>query len=87
MGLRVQNTYEVIEYVLNKSYGFKSLTGPLQSFTTYAFNINKGYTLVELSLQANAVSLLGVNENILKKKMRKQIKENLALLKSILESE
>ena len=86
MGHRTQSTYEVTEYEQNQKYGFKSLTGPLQSITSYTFNIAKGYTQVDLSLEANAVNLLDVNENILEKKMKKQIKENLAMLKSILEA-
>jgi hypothetical protein len=53
----------------------------------YTFNLARGCTQVELSLQANAASLLDVNENVLAKKMKKQIKENLAMLKNILEAE
>jgi len=87
MGHRTQSTYEVTEYEANKKYGFKSLSGPLQSFTTYTFNIAKGCTQVELSMQANAINLLDINENMLEKKIKKQIKENLAMLKNILEAE
>ena len=87
LGHRSQSTYEVTEYEPNRKYGFKSLTGPLNSFTSYTFNIAKGCTQVDLSLQANAVNLIEFNENILEKKLKKQIKENLAMLKNILESE
>lgn len=87
LGHRTQSTFEVTEYELNRIYGFKSTTGPLQSFTTYTFNLEKGCTQVDMSLQANAVNLLEINENVLEKKMKKQIKENLAMLKNILESE
>lgn len=87
MGHRVQSTYEVTEYEPNRKYGFKSLSGPLQSFTIYTFNLARGCTQVDLSLQANAVNLMDLNENILEKKMKKQIKENLAMLKNILEAE
>ena len=87
MGNRVQSTYEVTEYETNKKYGFKSLSGPLQSFTSYTFNLTKGCTHVNIALQANAINLVDLNENILEKKMKKQIKENLAMLKDILEAE
>ena len=87
LGHRSQSTYEVTEYEPNRKYGFKSLTGPLNSFTSYTFNIAKGCTQVDMSLQANAVNLMDLNENVLEKKMKKQIKENLAILKNILESE
>jgi len=87
LGLRTQSTYEVTEYEPNKKYGFKSLSGPLQSFTTYTFNPVKGCTQVEMSMQANAVNLVDLNEKVIEKKMKKQIKENLAMLKDILEAE
>lgn len=87
MGHRTQSTYEVTEYEPNRKYGFKSLSGPLQSFTTYTFNLANGCTQVEVSLQANAINLVDLNENVFEKKMKKQIKENLAMLKNILESE
>lgn len=87
MGHRAQSTFEVTEYEPNKKYGFKSLSGPLQSFTTYTFNLAKGCTQVELSMQANAINLLDLNENVIEKKMKKQFKENLAMLKNILEAE
>jgi hypothetical protein len=87
MGHRTQSTYEVTEYELNRIYGFKSLSGPLQSFTTYSFTLARGCTQVDISLQANAINLLDLNENILEKKMKKQIKENLVMLKNLLEAE
>ena len=85
MGHRIQSTFEVTEYDPNKKYGFKSLTGPLQSFTTYTFALASGYTQINLLTQANVVNFIELNENILEKKLKKQLKENLAMLKSILE--
>jgi uncharacterized protein YndB with AHSA1/START domain len=86
MGHRVQSTFEVIEYEPNRKYGFKSVSGPLQSFTTYTLEIIKSSTQVNVSTQANVINLIGLNENVLEKKMKKQIKENLAMLKNILEA-
>ena len=86
MGNRIQSTFEVTEYEPNKRYGFKSLSGPLQSVTSYSLDISKRYTQVKISTQANVINKLDFNENILEKKMKRQIKENLAMLKSILES-
>ena len=86
MGHRTQSTFEVTEYEPNRKYGFKSLTGPLQSQTTYAFEIEKGSTRITISIQANAINLLQLSEGILEKRMKKQLKENLALLKEILET-
>ena len=86
MGHRIKSTFEVTEYEPNKKYGFKSLSGPLQTYTSYTFDIAKGYTQVSLMTQANVVNLLELNENIIEKKLKKQLKENLAMLKSILET-
>lgn len=85
MGHRIQSTFQVTEFESNKTYGFKSLSGPLQSFTTYTFALASGYTQINLVTQANVVNFVELNENILEKKLKKQLKENLAMLKSILE--
>ena len=85
MGHRIQSTFQVTEYDPNKKYGFKSLSGPLQSFTTYTFILASGYTQLNLVTQANVVNFIELNENILEKKLKKQLKENLAMLKSIME--
>jgi len=87
LGHRTQSTFEVTEYEPGKKYGFKSLSGPLQSFTSYTLHMAKGCTQVNLSMRANKVNSIELNENILGKKMKKQFKENLAMLKNILESE
>lgn len=85
MGHRIQSTFQVTEFESNKTYGFKSLSGPLQSFTTYTFALASGYTQINLVTQANVVNFVELNENVLEKKLKKQLKENLAMLKSILE--
>lgn len=87
MGYRAQSTYEVTEYEPYSRYGFKSLSGPLQSFTSYTFTPARGCTQVEVYLQANAVNLVDLNENVIQKRMKKRIKEDLAMLKNILEAE
>lgn len=85
MGQRVQTTFEVTDYEPVNRYGFKSLSGPLQSFTSFTFEIAKGYTQVKMTMQANIVNMVEFSENILEKKMKRQVKENLAMLKNILE--
>jgi uncharacterized protein YndB with AHSA1/START domain len=86
MGQRIQTTFEVTEYEPTSRYGFKSLSGPLQSFTSFTFDIAKGYTQVKLSMQANLINMLEFSENVLEKKMKRQFKENLAMLKDVLET-
>jgi hypothetical protein len=85
MGQRAQSTFEVTEYVPSTRYGFKSLSGPLQSFTFFTFEIAKGYTQVKLSMQANLINMVELSENVLEKKLKRQFKENLAMLKNIME--
>lgn len=86
MGQRILSTFEVTEYEPNKKYGFKSLSGPLNTHTSYTFEMADGSTKINASTQLNAVNSLKLNEVVLEKKMRKQLKENLALLKKILET-
>ena len=85
MGRRNLSTFEVTEYEMNKKYGFKSLSGPLNSHTSYTFEIANGNTKIIISTQANAANSLQMDEDILEKKMKKQLKENIAMLKDILE--
>jgi len=85
MGYRIQSTFEVTEYEPNKKYGFESRSGPLQSYTSYTFETARGYTKIDVSTQAIAVNSLELDEGVIEKKMRKQLKEDLALLKDILE--
>ena len=85
MGQRIQTTYEVTEYALNSRYGFKSLSGPLQSITSFAFDMVTGGAQVKLSMQANLINMIEFSENVMEKKMKRQFKENLAMLKNVLE--
>ncbi|HEX2995540.1 MAG TPA: SRPBCC family protein [Anaerolineales bacterium] len=86
IGHRIESTFEVTEYIPNRKYGFKSLSGLLQSQTFYTFEIASGSTKVTVSTQANPVNFFQVGEGILEKKMKKQLKEDLAMLKEILEA-
>jgi uncharacterized membrane protein len=85
MGERVQGTFEVTEYEPNRKYGFKSLSGPLHSQTSYTFEIANGSTQVNVLTQANIDKSSQIDERILEKKMKKQLKENLKMLKELLE--
>ena len=86
LGHRVQSTFEVTAYEPNRKYGFKSLSGPLHSQTSYTFEVDKGSTKISISTQAHVVNFIKMNERLMEKKMQKQLKENLALLKDLLEA-
>lgn len=85
-GHRFLGTFEITEYEVNKRYGFKSLSGPLQSETLYTFEAAPGSTHIELSTQVRPTDAFEVPEKIYEKQLKKQLKENLALLKGILEN-
>jgi hypothetical protein len=87
LGRRVQSTFEVTEYEPNRKYGFKSLSGPLRSHTSYTFEVDKGVTQIGISTQVNAINFFQVNQGVLEKGMKKQLKENLAMLKDLLEAQ
>ena len=87
LGYRMQGLFEVTEYEPNRKYGFKSLSGPLHSHTSYTFESTDGSTKLSISTQAHAVNSFKINERLMERKMKKQLKENLILLKDLLEAE
>ena len=87
MGRRNLSTFEVTEYQPDQKYGFKSLSGPLSSQTFYTLGMaHNGCTKIEMSIQADVVNFFQMDEGILEQKMRKQLEENLVMLKNHLEA-
>ncbi|MGZ9166711.1 MAG: hypothetical protein ACXW4U_16180 [Anaerolineales bacterium] len=86
LGRRIETVYEVTVFELNKRYGFKSVSGPVDSNTLYTFEITKGSTRINLATETNPRDVFKPNEAAAIKQFKKQYKENLALLKSILEA-
>lgn len=86
MGRRMVVTFEITEYEANRQYGFKSLSGPLASHTLYTLETTKGRTTIRITTQANPADTFEGHEGVTEKYMQKELKENLAMLKSILES-
>jgi hypothetical protein len=86
MGRRNLSAFEVTEYEPNSKFGFKSISGPLQSYTSYSLESARGVTKISLSTQANVVNFFQVDESKLEKTMKKQSRENLAILKNLLEA-
>lgn len=85
MGRRNLGTFEVTEYEPNSKYGFKSLSGPLHSQTSYTFEMTNDGTRVNISSQVHVTSLSQMNEHILGEKIKNQLNENLTMLKDLLE--
>ena len=86
MGRRNMSTFEVTEYTPNKKYGFKSLSGPLHSQTSYSFETFKSCTKINISMQASVIDFFRMDESLVEKHLRRQFKENLAMLKVLLEA-
>jgi uncharacterized membrane protein len=87
LGRRNEGIFEVTEYEPNKKYGFKSLAGPLHSQTSYTFEMSRGSTKINITTSAKAGNFFEMNEHLMERKMKEQLKENLALLKNVLEAQ
>lgn len=86
MGRRMESVYEVTEFEPDQKYGFKAQSGPLASYTLYTFELMKGSTSITAFIQILPGVLFKPNNPAIEKKVRKQYRENLALLKDVLES-
>src|SRR5512133_2810038 len=52
MGRRIESTYEVTEFEPYKTYGFKSLSGPIEWRTIFTFEVVGGSTRVHIRIRA-----------------------------------
>jgi len=86
LGRRIEIIYEVTAFERNQRYGFKSVSGPVDSYTLYTFTMTEGGTKINLFMQTDPRDLFKPNDAIVVKKFKKQYKENLAILKSVLET-
>jgi hypothetical protein len=86
MGRRIDSIYEVTEFELNKSYGFKSQSGYLETYTLYTFAVVKGKTRVNIFAQLDPGEMLTASDTVSQKRVKKQYRENFALLKDVLET-
>ena len=85
MGRRVSGTFEITHYEAGKSYGFRSLSGPMQIVTLFTLEMESGATRVRVKTDASAVNWLDSNERVMGKYMQKQMRDDLAMLRDILE--
>jgi hypothetical protein len=86
MGRRIECTYQVTDFEPNKRYGFKSLSGPVETRTLYTFDISQSSTQIRVSTEIDQKDLFHESDAMLEKIFRRQCKENLAILKSLLEA-
>jgi hypothetical protein len=86
IGRRIETVYEVTILELNQRYGFKSVSGPLNSYTLYSFEISQGGTKLSLFTETHPTDVLKPDNTVVVKKFKKEYKENLGMLKSVLEA-
>ena len=86
IGQRVERVYEVMDFEPNKRYGFKSLSGFIDSSTLYHFELMKGGARLDSSTQISLGEPFKSDSMTAEKLIKKETRENLALLKNILES-
>lgn len=86
MGRRMESVYEITEFEPNQRYGFRSRSGPVDLHTLYTFDLLKGRTQMNVFTQIDPHDLLMVSGPAIDKSIKKQYRENLALLKDILET-
>jgi len=82
----IEGIYEITEFEPNQQYGFKSLSGPMRSRTLFTFEVFHGSTKVTMSFEGSPEDLFKSNDTSIEKGVKKQYRENLALLKSVLET-
>src|SRR5512140_619880 len=51
MGRRLLGTFQITEYEKNRKYGFRSLSGPLESETLYTLEMARGSTKLNVVTQ------------------------------------
>lgn len=85
MGRRVTGTFEITEYEAGRRYGFRSTSGPMQIVTLFTLEMEKGATRVRVTTEANPVNSMDFNERSMSRYMQKQMREDLAMLRDILE--
>lgn len=86
LGHRMQGIFEVTEYEPNLKYGFKSHSGLLHFKTSYTFEAIDPGTRINVSTQGHVVNFFHMNERFVENQIMQQMKEDLALLKGVLEA-
>ncbi len=86
MGRRIQSTFEVTDFESNKSYGFKTLSGPVQLQASYTFEAVDHGTNLAVSTRVSPDGFFKLVDPIVTRVAKRQFKENLAKLKDLLEA-
>lgn len=86
MGRRIQSNFEVTEFETNKSFGFETISGPVQLQSSYSFEAVDLGTIVIVSARVDPGGFFKLVDPVVARAAKKQFKENLARLKELLEA-
>ena len=86
MGRRIQSNFEVTEFETNKSFGFETISGPVQLQSSYSFEAVDLGTSVIVSARVDPGGFFKLVDPVVARAAKKQFKENLARLKELLEA-
>ena len=86
MGRRLETTYEITEYVPNRVFAFKTISGPIPMEGTSTFEEVGGATKISFVIQGEPSGVLKLAEAMVAQTARRQIKTDYANLKALLES-
>ena len=86
MGQRTVSVFEVTDFEPHQRYGFKSISGPIVSRTLYTFEMQADKSLIRLAVHIDPQDFFKQTMTLVEKGIKKQYRENFALLKSVLET-
>ena len=87
LGRRVSATFEVTEYTPNKSFGFKSTSGPIPIEGTYAYEkLGEGSTRVTMRAESEVGGFFKLAEPLVSRAAQRQWEANFLTVKDILET-
>jgi len=86
LGQRMESICEVTGFEPYKMYGYRSQSGPVFSNTLYSLDMKGSMTELRLSLQMDPGESFKPGIAVTEKRLKKQYRENLGLLKDLLEA-
>jgi hypothetical protein len=86
LGERMESIFEVTGFEPYRTYGFRSQSSPIFSSTLYSLDMKGGMTELSLSVQMDPGESFKPGIAVTEKRLKKQYRENLSLLKDLLEA-
>ena len=87
MGRRMESTAEIVAFEANKTFTFKSTSGPMEFQGTWTFDSEGGGTRLSVDAEGHMKGLMKLFEPLIVMKFKSQMNRTTARLKEILESQ